>query len=159
MTLQFLATFRFTPPPRDPHSDVDPRAFHAVTFSIGAARHTMTLAQWAVVLGFYTEEETQDPRFYTDEVYSEPAPLITWWPEISDHPYQLPLRAAWIRDPLHRYIHRCLTGTITGRDQTTEQVTLLDLFFLRALLEPRRVNIAHCMAHYFHGIHRGQVIY
>ncbi|KAK1423733.1 hypothetical protein QVD17_19041 [Tagetes erecta] len=123
MCLEFLSTFSFTPPPCDPTSSIDRTTHIAVSFYLGGELRQFTFAGWATTLGFYTVEERLDPRFYTDEIESEPTPLAAWWPSISDKPPVRGIfRSTGIRDPLIRYLQRAIVGTINGRELGTEQM-------------------------------------
>jgi hypothetical protein len=158
LKLEFLSTFRFRPPPVGADPPIDPLEHIAVRFSMTGQEQEMTYAEWAVALGFYSPDETGPEHFYTDVITSEQAPLSSWWPAISDEPFALLARTSQLRDPLYRYIHRCIAGTISGWEQMTEQVTYSDLFFLRSLIETLRTNVAGCMATYLQHIHPGKVI-
>jgi hypothetical protein len=154
LTLEFLSTFEFTPPAQGAQDRVTHRA---ARFRLGGQAFELTLAEWAVHLGFYTVDETLDPRFYTDEIYSEPIQLVAYWPEISRVPWGGIIRATSITDPLHRYIHRCIASTITGRHQSQEQVTFHDIFYLRSLVSSRRANLAHGFGSYLLSVPQAKV--
>ncbi|KAD6118846.1 hypothetical protein E3N88_10117 [Mikania micrantha] len=53
-----------------------------------------------------------------------------------------------IRDPLIRYIHRCIVTTISGHGQSQEWVTTTYLFYLHSLIAGRPCNLARCFALY-----------
>lgn len=115
LTLEFLSTFTFTPPPRGAAaaaSGIDRTTHIAVVFYLGGHLFEYTLAGWAVLTGFYTSEETEDPRFYTDEIESETQPLVAFWPQLSDAPVANILRSTSFRDPLMRYLQRAIAGML-----------------------------------------------
>ncbi|KAL8208136.1 hypothetical protein R6Q57_007548 [Mikania cordata] len=69
--------------------------------------------------------------------------MRAWWPQISDTPFTgHRLRASTIRDPLIRYIHRCIVTTISGRIQSQEWVKTTDLFSFHSLMTGRPCNLA-----------------
>ncbi|KAD3069241.1 hypothetical protein E3N88_37121 [Mikania micrantha] len=61
-----------------------------------------------------------------------------------------------IRDPLIRYIHRCIVKTISGRGQSQEWVTTTDLFYLHSLIADRPCNLARCFALYYASFYHRQ---
>ncbi|KAL8211337.1 hypothetical protein R6Q57_005774 [Mikania cordata] len=54
-------------------------------------------------------------HFMWTQVDEDGAVLTEWWPVIGDAPFVNMVRVSRIRDPLHRYLHRCIACTITGR--------------------------------------------
>jgi hypothetical protein len=151
-----LSTFQFTPAPHGGDEEIDPVTHLAMRSQLGGVRHAMTSAEWVVHPGFYTVAEKLLPQFYTDEVSSQPAPLVAFWLAISDvpwghHPGDIDQR------PFAPYLHRCVSHKITRRHQSKEQVSLHELFYLRALLTPRRADLMHYVATYFLSIHQGKV--
>ncbi|KAL8210346.1 hypothetical protein R6Q57_007078 [Mikania cordata] len=82
--------------------------------------------------------------------------MRAWWAQISDTPFTgHRVRATMIRDPLIRYIHRCIVTTISGRGQSQEWVTT-DLFYLHSLLAGRPCNLARCFALYYASFYHRQ---
>lgn len=156
LTLEFLASFRFEPFTGAPADQVYPRDHIVIRFRLGGQRHQFTLADWATTAtGFYTTAEIQADEqgfYFTDEYISEPLQLQAWWPTISGAVWRPHIRESQIIDLLHRYIHRCLAGTICGRYLSSEQVPTPDLFYLRALIEHRRTQLAVCMAMHLLGV-------
>ncbi|KAL8214271.1 hypothetical protein R6Q57_003720 [Mikania cordata] len=61
-----------------------------------------------------------------------------------------------IRDPLIRYIHRCIVTTISGRGQSQEWVTTTYLFYLHSLIAGRPCNLAQCFALYYASFYHRQ---
>ncbi|KAL8245029.1 hypothetical protein R6Q59_011287 [Mikania micrantha] len=61
-----------------------------------------------------------------------------------------------IRDPLIRYIHRCIVTTISGRGQSQERVTKTDLFYLHSLIAGRPCNLTRCFALYYASFYHRQ---
>ncbi|KAD3337898.1 hypothetical protein E3N88_33419 [Mikania micrantha] len=127
ITVEFLSTFRYMPQA----PDFQPQP------------------EFGSVLGLYTEEETHMPIYTTAIHTAEDAVFSAWWPRIGDDAF---VRSAWvtrIRDPLIRYLHRCIASSVTGRGMSQEWCTSQDLFFLYCTLSGRPCNLARCLAEYF----------
>ncbi|KAL8226820.1 hypothetical protein R6Q57_016652 [Mikania cordata] len=83
--------------------------------------------------------------------------MRAWWAQISDTPFTgHRVRVTMIRDPLIRYIHRCIVTTITGRGQSQEWVTTTYLFYLHSLIARRPCNLARCFALYYTSFYHRQ---
>ncbi|KAC9203421.1 hypothetical protein E3N88_46196 [Mikania micrantha] len=74
------------------------------------------------------------PLFLDASLDEDEAVLIDWWPVIGDEPFVNKARVSRICDPLHRYLHRCIACTITGRRLSQEWVTQKDVFFMYCLI-------------------------
>ncbi|KAL8226880.1 hypothetical protein R6Q57_016712 [Mikania cordata] len=80
-----------------------------------------------------------------------------WCAQISDTSFTgQRLRATSIRDPLIRYIHRCIVMTISGSGESQEWVTTIDLFYLHSLMTGRPRNLARCFALYYASFYHRQ---
>ncbi|KAK9080757.1 hypothetical protein SSX86_000515 [Deinandra increscens subsp. villosa] len=162
LTVEFYSTFIFTPRDDDDNDDDDddeeqPERYE-VYFSMFGDPHHMTLAQFAVHSGLYTEEETAMP-IYTEGIHHTPDDqLRAFWPAIGYDAHTANTSSASIRDPLYRYLHRLISCTIAGRKEGTDRCNLRDLFLLRCLLtrNVRHCNLARCLADYFAGYYHRQ---
>ncbi|KAL8258524.1 hypothetical protein R6Q59_026477 [Mikania micrantha] len=130
ITVEFLSTFRYRahqPAVREEEDEELPD----IEFSLGGQHHAMSIERFAVQLGLYYEPETVREEFIQGLTQGEEGVMRAWWAQISDTPFTgHRLRATTIRDPLIRYIHRCIVTTISGRGRTVFCVVL------RLLLPP-----------------------
>ena len=73
------------------------------------------------------------------------------WARIAEDDNYNPSRSksTKLRDPLHRYIHRLLSHTITQRGQSEGVVNLRDLLFLDSIISQTSVNLGYLFAQLF----------
>ncbi|KAL8210655.1 hypothetical protein R6Q57_005092 [Mikania cordata] len=142
---EFFCTFRFLHPQTS-----GPRQHPGqVQFRLGGELHRMTLPEFGVLLGLYTEEEIDTDLYRLARHEDFDDVIASWWPQISDSPWLGKARVSTMRDPLHRYIHRVLAYTIVGRNQSQEWCTQTYLFYLHSILSPASCNLTWCMADTF----------
>ncbi|KAL8223679.1 hypothetical protein R6Q57_019154 [Mikania cordata] len=114
-----------------------------IEFSLGGQHFEMSIERFAVHLGIYYEPETVSDDFAHGLTQGEDGVMRAWWAQISDTPFiGHRVRATMIRDPLIKYIHRCILTTISGRGQSQGWVTMTDLFYLHSLIAGRPCNLA-----------------
>jgi hypothetical protein len=114
------------------------------------------MAEWAVLTGFYTEDQlAQD--IYTQAVTTLPRPpLVAFWDYLTDHRHHFGKSngsVSHLRDPMHRILHHIIARTICPRDLAREKVNLGDIFHLYCLLTGRRANLADSLAQFLAGAH------
>ncbi|KAL8262393.1 hypothetical protein R6Q59_023742 [Mikania micrantha] len=90
----------------------------AVSFSLGRRVYEMSIPQFAVATGFYTEDEVLSPRFSSslrgsskknrDFCLSE-VDLSEFWGTIHDSPFSSSMVESEIRDPVLRYRPHLMT--------------------------------------------------
>ena len=61
-----------------------------------------------------------------------------------------------IRDPLYRYLHRCIATSIAPRFQSREWCNKSDLFYLYCLLRRQPCALHLCLAQWFNSAHHRQ---
>ncbi|GJS52603.1 zinc finger, CCHC-type containing protein [Tanacetum coccineum] len=123
-----------------------------VTFRLGGVEREMPLLEfgWRVVL--YSEMESRDVATVSGLRNAETvnATHLThmFWPTIGDGGYNVrKIKAKSIRNPRIKLAHRCITMTITGRKETTNHVTEIDLFYLYCIFREGVVcNIPYWLA-------------
>ncbi|KAF5774746.1 hypothetical protein HanXRQr2_Chr13g0604181 [Helianthus annuus] len=149
LTVEFCSTFTYTPHPadyvEDPHFPV-----HEVTFRLAGQQFDMSVREFAVHTGLYTEPEL-DTDLYTQAVtMMDRQTLISFWRVISRAPFGKSWqKATTIKDPLYRYLHHVIASTIVPRGSSKENVNLSDLFFLYCLLRRQPCDLAASLAEYF----------
>ncbi|KAL8209755.1 hypothetical protein R6Q57_006487 [Mikania cordata] len=136
ITVKFLSTFIYRPvdPDFQPQPD-HPQSPKEISFRLCGESYDMSLREFAIVSGLYTEEETHMPIYTTAISTADDAVVSAWWPRIGDEPFVRAARVTRIRDPLIRYLHRCIVSSITGRGMSHEWCTSHDLFFFILFVE------------------------
>ncbi|KAI3744489.1 hypothetical protein L1987_57571 [Smallanthus sonchifolius] len=117
LTVEFHTTFRYVTGQFEEPA--------AVSFALGRHVFEMSVPQFAVAMGWYTEAGLRD-----------------FWNSIADGPYSSSLVESSIRDPIIRYIHRILACTLIGRRSGIEKCSQLDLFRLYCIVGRREANLA-----------------
>ncbi|KAK1421797.1 hypothetical protein QVD17_24429 [Tagetes erecta] len=156
LVLEFHCTFKF----KDGNFD----QWNAVSFSLGRQMHEMSIAQFGVISGFYTQEEVVAEEFSTScrgvfknryERCMVNEDLAGFWRTISNTPWSGNLVNSDIRDPVLRYLHKVLTTTFVGRGSGENKVNWKDLCCLMYMVEKRPMNWASTLAMCFHRHRRG----
>ncbi|KAL8214323.1 hypothetical protein R6Q57_003772 [Mikania cordata] len=147
LTVEFLSMFVFRPQAPDIQPELGDLQLAEISFRLCGDSYAMSLREFAVVVGLYTEAETDMP-IYTTAIHTVDD-VSAWWPRIGDEPFVRSARVTRIRDPLIRYLHRCLASSITGRGMSQEWFTSQDLYYLYCLLSGRPCHLARCLAEYF----------
>ncbi|KAL8223230.1 hypothetical protein R6Q57_020629 [Mikania cordata] len=115
LTMEFHSTFMY--------DDSEFDSLDAVSFSLGRQVYEMSILQFAVVSGFYTEDEVLSPMFGSSlrgatkknrDFCLFEVDLSEFWATIADSPFSTSMLESDIRDPLLRYIHRVLECTLVG---------------------------------------------
>ncbi|KAL8224280.1 hypothetical protein R6Q57_019755 [Mikania cordata] len=123
LTMEFHSTFMY--------DDSEFDSLDAISFSLGRQVYEMTIPQFAVVSGFYTEEEVMSPRFVSSlrgatkknrDFCISDVDLSEFWATIADSPLSTSMLESGIRDPILRYVHRVLACTVVGRSSGEEKV-------------------------------------
>ncbi|GKD27731.1 hypothetical protein Tco_1233945 [Tanacetum coccineum] len=116
---EFLSTCRMS----DTVIDLD--TADSLCFQLGEVRRRITWRQFILALGLHTELEMAEAGDFLG-----PAPS-----------YVL------IRDIVRRLCHRMIAYSISGRGQTPEKLTGIDLFYLRSM-DRGTINVPHLLAQY-----------
>ncbi|KAL8232576.1 hypothetical protein R6Q57_002354 [Mikania cordata] len=148
ITVDFLSTFVYMPRGPDYQPQAGPQQSE-ISFRLCEFAYDLSLAEFGSALGLYTEQELE-MSIYTTAIYTaDDAVVSAWWPRIAEEPFVRTARVTGIRDPLIRYLHRCIASSVTGRGMSQEGCASHDLFFLYCLLSGRPCNLARCLAEYF----------
>ncbi|GKD33156.1 hypothetical protein Tco_1248665 [Tanacetum coccineum] len=123
-------------------------------FQLGGVRRRMTWRQFILALGLHTEQEMTEAGFGaywdgSDRVIPDKGDLRDYWIEISSGTYFLGLAPSYvlIQDPVRRLCHKIIAYSISGRGQAPENVTGVDLFYLRNM-DRGTTNVPHILAQY-----------
>ncbi|KAF5760123.1 hypothetical protein HanXRQr2_Chr16g0749591 [Helianthus annuus] len=115
----------------------------------------MTLPQFAVATGFYTQQEVHEPGFVTllrgvvkkaQDFCVMKEDLARFWGTIATAPFSNNMVASDIRDPVHRFIHKILAATLIGRHEGDNKVNHHSLFCLMCMVEGQPANLASIFA-------------
>ncbi|KAD6455165.1 hypothetical protein E3N88_09871 [Mikania micrantha] len=115
ITVEFLSTFLYRPQGPDFQPQPGQPQQAEIFFILCGFQYYLSLAEFASVLGLYTEQETHMPIYTTAIHTADDAVVSAWWPRIGDEPFVRSARVTRIRDPLIRYLHRCIALSITRR--------------------------------------------
>ncbi|KAJ0462832.1 hypothetical protein HanHA300_Chr14g0508451 [Helianthus annuus] len=126
-----------------------------VSFVLGKRIFNMTLPQFVVQIGFYTQQEVEDPGFIgllrgvvkkKQDHCVVKADLARFWRTIAISPFSNNMVASDIRDPLYRFVHKILAATLIGRQEGDNKVNHHSLFCLMCLVESPPANLASVLA-------------
>ncbi|KAL8218927.1 hypothetical protein R6Q57_022300 [Mikania cordata] len=141
LTVEFLSTFRYRAHQAAVRMEEDAELPPDIEFSLGGQHFEMSIERFAVHIGIYYEPETVSDDFAQGLTQGEEGVMRAWWDQISDTPFTgHRVRATMIRDPLIRYIRRCIAMTISGRGQARN----------------RPCNLARCFALYYASFYHRQ---
>ncbi|GJW07233.1 hypothetical protein Tco_1569656 [Tanacetum coccineum] len=123
-----------TPIPSLDHNGYEP-LHKGVTFRLGGVEKEMSLLEFGWRVDLYAERESRDGATLNGlgraEMVNYTHLTHLFWPSIGDDGFNVGnTKAKSIRDPRIKLAHRCITMTITGRKETTNRVTEIDLFYL-----------------------------
>ncbi|GKC27228.1 hypothetical protein Tco_1034522 [Tanacetum coccineum] len=127
---EFFASFEF---------DASPCRYkplhRGVTFRLGGVEREISLLKLGWRVGLYSEGEYRDVATLSGlrnaDTVNATRLTHSFWPSISDGIFNVGnIKAKSIMNPRIKLAHRCITMTITGRKETTNRVTEIDLFYL-----------------------------
>ncbi|GJS83885.1 hypothetical protein Tco_0750426 [Tanacetum coccineum] len=157
---EFFASFEF---------DASPCRYEplhkGVTFRLGGVEREMPLLEFGWRVGLYSERESQNAMTLSGlggaETVNSTHLTHMFWPIIGDGGYNVGnTKAKSIRNPRIKLAHRCITMTITGRKETTNRVTEIDLFYLYCIFwEGVVCNIPYWLAKYLKSVRDKSVIF
>nr|GEU73110.1 retrotransposon Orf1 [Tanacetum cinerariifolium] len=110
-----------------------------VTFRLGGMEREMSLLEFGWRVGLYFEGESRDVAtlygLRNAETVNATRLTHSFWPSIDDGMFNVGnTKAQSLRNPRIKLSHRCITMSITGRKETTNRVTEIDLFYLYCIL-------------------------
>ncbi|GJW67948.1 hypothetical protein Tco_0122372 [Tanacetum coccineum] len=136
-----------------------------VTFRLGGVEREMSLLELGWRVGLYSEGESRDVATLSGlrgaETVNSTRLTHLFWPSIGDSRLNVGnTKAKSIRNPRIKLAHRCITMTITGRKETTNRVTEIDLFYLYCIFGEGVVcNIPYWLAKYLKSVRDKSVIF
>ncbi|KAL8209992.1 hypothetical protein R6Q57_006724 [Mikania cordata] len=98
ITVEFLSTFVYRPHGPDFQPQAGPQQSE---FRLRGFPYHLSLAEFGSVL-------------------ADAVVVSAWWPQNGDEPFVRAARVTRIRDPLIRYLHRCIASSVTGRGMSQE---------------------------------------
>ncbi|GKF15593.1 hypothetical protein Tco_0057055, partial [Tanacetum coccineum] len=140
-TREFFASFKF-----DATSCRYDPLHKGVTFRLGGEEREMPLLEFGWRVGLYSEMESRDVATHSGlrnaEMVNATHFTYMFWPTISVGGYNVGnTKAKSIRNPRIKLAHRCITMTITGRKETTNRVTEIDLFYLYCIFGEKAYGV------------------
>ncbi|GKB12404.1 hypothetical protein Tco_0846327 [Tanacetum coccineum] len=151
------------PTPSPDHNGYEP-LHRGVTFRLGGVEREMSLLKLGWRVGLYSERESRNPVTFSGLRGAETVNFTRlthlFWPIIGDGGYNVGnTKAKSIRNPRIKLAHRCITMTISGRKETTNRVTEIDLFYLYCIFREGVVcNIPYWLSKYLKSIMDKSVI-
>ncbi|GJT39316.1 hypothetical protein Tco_0939181 [Tanacetum coccineum] len=136
-----------------------------VTFRLGGVEREMSLLKFGWRVGLYFERESRNVATLSGLRKAETVNSIrethSIWHSIGDGMFNVGnTKAQSIMDPRIKLAHRCITMTITGTKETTNRVTVIDLFYLYCIFGEGVVcNIPYWLAKYLKGIRDKAMIF
>ncbi|GJT90763.1 hypothetical protein Tco_1079608 [Tanacetum coccineum] len=152
------------PIPSPDHNRYEP-LHKGVKFRLGGVEREMALLDLGWRVGLYSERESRNPVTLIGlrgaEKVNSTRLTHLFWPIISDGGYNVGnTKAKSIRNPRIKLAHRCIMMTISGRKETTNRVTEIDLFYLYCIFGEGVVcNIPYWLAKYLKSIRDKGVIF
>ncbi|GJZ60425.1 hypothetical protein Tco_0616241 [Tanacetum coccineum] len=120
-----------------------------IWFRLCGHEHILTLPEFAVVLGLFTEEEVEHRLFEVYfgklEVDDKQFDYKDYWtrvgkPTLTNH------KEVLVKEPLMRIVHKVIVGSLVHRVASRERCQKRDLWMMSALEESRGVNLAWIIA-------------
>ncbi|GJW15009.1 retrotransposon ORF1 [Tanacetum coccineum] len=136
-----------------------------VTFRLGGVEKEMSLLEFRWRVGLYSEGESRNVATLSGlrkaETVNSTRETHLIWPSIGDGMFNVGnIKAQSIRNPRIKLAHRCIIITITGRKETTNRVTEIDLFYLYCIFGEGVVcNIPYWLAKYLKGVRDKAMIF
>lgn len=112
----------------------------------------MSLIDLANALELWLNNEMLNPHFQAFFYDTRTTPFTTqefpaYWAAVRNFAYGARSPSyTYIRDPVHRLIHRLIAFSITGRREGPRKAHLPDLLFLGSIIRGESVNIPHFLA-------------
>ncbi|GJY89135.1 hypothetical protein Tco_0503763 [Tanacetum coccineum] len=114
----------------------------------------MSLLEFGWRVGLYTERKSRENATLSGlsraETVKEIHLLMEFWPSIGDSGFNVGnTKVASIKDPKVKLAHRCIATTISGRKESTNRVTEINLYYLYCIYtEGVACNISYWLAKY-----------
>ncbi|GKB86397.1 retrotransposon ORF1 [Tanacetum coccineum] len=136
-----------------------------VTYRLRGVEREMPLLEFGWRVGLYSERESRDVATLSGlrnaETVNSTHLTHMFWPTIGDGGYNVGnTKVKSIRNPRIKLAYWCITMTITGRKETTNHVTKIDLFYLYCIFGEGVVcNIPYWLARYLKSVRDKSVIF
>jgi hypothetical protein len=151
LTVEFLSTFVYQR--RTPET---PAGVPEVSFRLRGVWREMSLREFSVRVGLYTDEESRTELYVEDRTIEPRQTLVSFYRFIATDPFGATQgKATEIVDPLYRCCHRLIASSVAARG-CRDKVNMSDLFFLYCLLLRRPCSLGTGMAQYFQGVYTRQ---
>ncbi|KAJ0627425.1 hypothetical protein HanHA89_Chr01g0025231 [Helianthus annuus] len=142
-TMEFYSTFTF-------NSRCDPFDNDGVTFRCGGTRYSISMAQFGVIIGLYTEEDSGNEENTGGVRDLNENECQAAWAQIGEGHYNpSSTKSTKLRDPLYRYIHRVLGYSLSQR-HSGGVVGLRDLIVLHCIHNRRHLDVPFLLLRNMH---------
>lgn len=119
--------------------------YPGIYFRLAGKEIHMSLTEFALRLGIYTENEVSSPIFTEAATYISTR-TTDYWNTHSLKNWCLNNYSYHYKDPLHQYMHLVIANSIRERSTNLQRVSLTDLCLLHSIFESVPCNIAYFLA-------------
>ncbi|KAF5765971.1 hypothetical protein HanXRQr2_Chr15g0709851 [Helianthus annuus] len=143
-SMEFYSTFKFK-------AKADPFDSDGVEFICVGELFSISIAQFGVLVGLYTEDESVEEEFTGGlrEILNNMRQMA--WAQIGDRPYDLSVtKSSQLRDPLYCYIHRVLSNSLCQQRDSSGVVNLRDLTCLYCIHNHIPLDVTHLLLKNMH---------
>ncbi|PPS18568.1 hypothetical protein GOBAR_AA02005 [Gossypium barbadense] len=118
-----------------------------VQFCLGGLIHQLSIPEFSVTLGLYTEEFEEENELHALSRHIHFSPLKCWHTLAPGTAFYNPSRSkASILPPSLRYLHTILAHTIIGRRESTGIVNTHNAYFLWCMSQGHVIDLAYFIA-------------
>ncbi|GJX00495.1 retrovirus-related pol polyprotein from transposon TNT 1-94 [Tanacetum coccineum] len=124
-----------------------------IWFRLCGHEHILTLPEFAVVLGLFTEDEVKHHLFEVYfgklEVDDKQFDHKDYWTRVGK-PTLTNYKEVLVKEPLMQIVHKVIVGSLVHRVASRERCQKRDLWMMSALEESRGVNLAWIIAYHLY---------
>ncbi|GJX45782.1 hypothetical protein Tco_0262458 [Tanacetum coccineum] len=115
-----------------------------IWFRLCGRNYEFTLSDFGVLLGLYTEDEINEPKFraYLEagEINFDKFPIKSFWESISKNDNGRKNEVS-LRDPKLKLIHRLIVNVVLHRDYSRDKLFHMDVWLMSLIPERRAANV------------------
>ena len=108
---------------------------------MGGEKYTMSMRDFTIAMGLYTEEEVDSNDYKHFQKYCwrnqpdgySPATYVARISDVQDYSPRRPPSYLAIKSPIRRLVHRLIALSVKARTSGREKVTVDDLFLLESM--------------------------
>lgn len=118
-----------------------------INFNYRGEKQQVSLAEFVIYLGFYTEGQTHS-QLFIDSLRSatQDRKHRDIWEDLTGTSFSSNMKASAFLKLEHRLLHKLLAYPVHGKKETNGAVGADDLFLMDAIIKRRNVNVAFLIA-------------